>query len=746
MANAFSSAPSADGTFAATFGRALEVASDPTGSSSPRASRTSPAFPGSAHPKDTASKSPESASLAATAFACFLSNIVQPPSSSPWSADPALSATGAPACDTASNQGPRFSANSASLDANPQSITGAVSLVIPIADDAGIATTSAKTGGAMKPGEVPSSASAAQPGASIRERHQAGTTATDFNAASGPWQTPEAPTSAVGPLPDSLSSIPGPHGVDQHADSQRLEIASAPNQLVAPDPAFGQARSDSAWVSGVPATTVAAGDSEPAVFPGPDETAASPLTGQATDDVTAETQWAVGAPDRRFAESASSSSPEVSSAAADFTDGHDPAVQFDQTTSASDTSAAGSSQRTFSTGHPQVDGLSKLSGHFEVEAIGFKSPKTGSAHPSITESAQHATMGSESVTAVGARPRLRAASTAEGQVSAEIKVESPNHRQSQTSNRLANTPGHASAELADKEGPKPEIALTQTVNSIPPDTGTPQPAEPRLQSTAGAGEVRKPAEPEPSPAHDASGAVRDDLNSPVTVANSAAGSQEKSGQQSGMGSRGNPSAVTPIERKSANNAPSSPDPVVSAVAVNTATVPAGHATRSVSSGAATAPQPSTTLSAWQNYEGGAGSIVRSASLTSSVNAAELRVEFRSGALGPMEVHAIMHEGSLGAEIHVQGQEAHSLLAAGLPSLERALVERNLRVENIAVYQDNAGAGAGGGDRQDSHAGSSSSPRQERSPWADSPASGSMANGVSEDEILVNPALGLSIQA
>ena len=93
-------------------------------------------------------------------------------------------------------------------------------------------------------------------------------------------------------------------------------------------------------------------------------------------------------------------------------------------------------------------------------------------------------------------------------------------------------------------------------------------------------------------------------------------------------------------------------------------------------------------------------MVRSASLSGSANGAEMHVEFRSGALGPLEVHAVVHDGSVGAEIHVQGQEAHTLLAAGLPSLERALGERNLRVENIAVYQDQAGAGMSGGGKQD----------------------------------------------
>ena len=124
----------------------------------------------------------------------------------------------------------------------------------------------------------------------------------------------------------------------------------------------------------------------------------------------------------------------------------------------------------------------------------------------------------------------------------------------------------------------------------------------------------------------------------------------------------------------------------------------------------------------------------------------MHVELRSGALGPLEVHAVLHEGSVGAEIHVQGQEAHTLLAAGLPSLERALGERNLRVENIAVYQDQAGGGMSGGERQDPQSGSSPSPQHQVLPWDSPPQPRSAASGSSEDEELANPAAGLSVRA
>jgi hypothetical protein len=124
----------------------------------------------------------------------------------------------------------------------------------------------------------------------------------------------------------------------------------------------------------------------------------------------------------------------------------------------------------------------------------------------------------------------------------------------------------------------------------------------------------------------------------------------------------------------------------------------------------------------------------------------MHVEFRSGALGPLEVHAVVNAGSVGAEIHVQGQEAHTLLAAGLPSLERALGERNLRVENIAVYQDHAGGGMSGGEKQDQQPGSSPSPQRQVLPWDSPPQSSSAPSGPFENEELANPAAGLSIQA
>jgi len=127
----------------------------------------------------------------------------------------------------------------------------------------------------------------------------------------------------------------------------------------------------------------------------------------------------------------------------------------------------------------------------------------------------------------------------------------------------------------------------------------------------------------------------------------------------------------------------------------------------------------------------------------SANGAEMHVELRSSALGPLQVHAVVHEGSVGAEIHVQGQEAHHLLAVGLPSLERALGERNLRVENIAVYQDHAEGGMSGGEKQDQQSGSSS-PQHPVLPWDRPPQPHAAERGPLEGE--ADAEAGLSVRA
>jgi flagellar hook-length control protein FliK len=156
-------------------------------------------------------------------------------------------------------------------------------------------------------------------------------------------------------------------------------------------------------------------------------------------------------------------------------------------------------------------------------------------------------------------------------------------------------------------------------------------------------------------------------------------------------------------------------------------------------------QPSATLSAWQSYEGGAGNLVRSAQLNEISSGSEMHVELHSGSLGNVEVRAVVNENAVGAEIHVQGEAAHTLLAAGLPALEHALGERNMRVENISLYQDAAG-GMSGGENPNQHSGSYPTPQGQASAWIRSPQSSDAPSATWEEQESDTPATGLSVRA
>ncbi len=152
------------------------------------------------------------------------------------------------------------------------------------------------------------------------------------------------------------------------------------------------------------------------------------------------------------------------------------------------------------------------------------------------------------------------------------------------------------------------------------------------------------------------------------------------------------------------------------------------------------------LAAWQSYESATGKLVSSARLNTAANSSEMHVELRSESLGPVAVHAVLREGSVGAEIHVQGRDVHNLLTASLPSLERALGERNLSVANLAVYQNHVGGDMNGGDHQNPHSGSPPSAQGQTRHWDATPPPhrlGSSADGIEE---IVNLTGGLSVRA
>jgi len=111
----------------------------------------------------------------------------------------------------------------------------------------------------------------------------------------------------------------------------------------------------------------------------------------------------------------------------------------------------------------------------------------------------------------------------------------------------------------------------------------------------------------------------------------------------------------------------------------------------------------------------------------------------------VELHTSVREGSVGAEIRVQGQQAHSLLSAGLPSLERALTDRNLRVENISVFHDQSRGSTNDGQRQGSQS-ESHPPRQQFLPWDESSQTRREKSEANVAESSINTAAGLSVRA
>ncbi len=259
--------------------------------------------------------------------------------------------------------------------------------------------------------------------------------------------------------------------------------------------------------------------------------------------------------------------------------------------------------------------------------------------------------------------------------------------------------------------------------------------------------ANSPQTPAPAVADQFSGAAPANssggASSPSSGDSPAAG-QSKSGQQNASSPAESPVTVT------ASTPATSVSPATGAstnpLMVAPPNVPMNHAGLSTPQTPQAPAQPPANLSAWQNYDGGPGKIVQSAALNNSATGAEMRVELRTSPLGPLEVHTVVHDGSVGAEIRVQGPEAHTLLTTGLPSLERALGQQNLRVENLSVYQDPSGGGTSTGGGQDAHTGSHPSMQRQTLPWGSSPQPSIPSSGSLEEEELTIPATGLSIRA
>ena len=291
-------------------------------------------------------------------------------------------------------------------------------------------------------------------------------------------------------------------------------------------------------------------------------------------------------------------------------------------------------------------------------------------------------------------------------------------------------PRNSAAEVAVTIPPAPNGSGPSASTPEENSPFTPQPQFRERQQTADASS----AQPNPTPT---SGDVQ-----PLAEANPAA---------TDVGGRA-------VESKDDNSAPASktspagtpatilPDPAAGALPAPTPVVVTIHADKPAPPATPPPQQPAAALSAWQNYDGGGGRIVQSASMHESAGMAEMHVEFRSGPLGPMQLHTIVSEGSVGAEIHVQGQEAHTLLAAGLPSLESSLSARNLHVQSITVHQDGIAGGMSGFGREGSPSDSPPPPRPPARNWNNSPLPGTAASESPVNQESDELTAGLSIRA
>lgn len=228
-----------------------------------------------------------------------------------------------------------------------------------------------------------------------------------------------------------------------------------------------------------------------------------------------------------------------------------------------------------------------------------------------------------------------------------------------------------------------------------------------------------------------------DAQQPANPQDDTGSNGEKRGQQTAPAG-----TVDPGTGSSALANGAGTDPGTNLLSAHTPVSPASHAGVSTGTPEATPSQSPEALAAWQNYESSTGKIVTSAHLSGG---GEMRVELRSGTLGPVEVRAVLREGSVGAEIHVEGHEAHNLLASSLPSLERALGERDLRIGNLSVYQDQAGGSMAGGERQNSHSGSPPPSQGQARHWEASPRFANSGDRGNETEETPNPTGGLSVR-
>jgi flagellar hook-length control protein FliK len=122
--------------------------------------------------------------------------------------------------------------------------------------------------------------------------------------------------------------------------------------------------------------------------------------------------------------------------------------------------------------------------------------------------------------------------------------------------------------------------------------------------------------------------------------------------------------------------------------------------------------------------------VGNAKLVQAANHSEMRIAMDTDKLGPVELRARVVGDEVGAAITVEKRDAHAALAVELPTLQQALSEKQLRVDQVtlvhgSLHSTSGDAGAASR-QQDQRQGASGSAM----PWSSSaPASVSSGYGI-----------------
>lgn len=112
----------------------------------------------------------------------------------------------------------------------------------------------------------------------------------------------------------------------------------------------------------------------------------------------------------------------------------------------------------------------------------------------------------------------------------------------------------------------------------------------------------------------------------------------------------------------------------------------------------------------------AGGAVNSASMLQTPGKSEMRVALQTDHLGPVELHAVLEAGHVGASIAVVNHEAHTILTNNLPALQQALTDQNVRLDHISVLNTPVSSGTNTGSGGSFHSGGQAQPRPHTQEW------------------------------